>query len=161
MKKISVDQIKSGALLGKPEKISVEIMLDGEKTEFDTFIMPFSYKTAVAQMQAYGDKKEALAGILASVICDEDGVSVFTEDDIRERFNQALVDLVWNKVIEINMLGKKSSSTMKMSSSLKSDSQQEKPIQKSRTSHTLKSKDTQVIAKSTEASTLGDESSKK
>lgn len=161
MKKLSIDQIKNGELIGKPEPITVEIKINGEDCEFDTHIMPFSYKTAVAQMRAYGAEKEALAGILASVIVDDGGTAVFTEDDIRENFNQALVDAIWQKVVEINMLGKKSTSMPKTSSSLKSESQPEGPTQKPSRSNTAKSKNTKHTSGSTEVLTSGEESSKK
>lgn len=177
MKKLSIDQIKSGVLIGKPEPITVEVKVDGETCEFDCLIMPFSYATAVAQMQAFGEKKETLAGILASVIVHETTeevinernestfikkfVETFTANDIRERFNQALVDAIWTKVVEINMLGKKPSSTTKTGSSSKSASQQGAHTRKRKRSNTVKSKNMKPTLGDTEASTLGDESSKK
>ena len=94
MKKLTLKDIKSGALMGKPEHVTVQIKVSGEDAEFDTHILPFSYSTAVAQMKAYGENKEALAGVLASVICDEKGQLAFTEDEIRTHFNQALVDAI-------------------------------------------------------------------
>lgn len=160
MKKLSIDQIKKGDLLGKPEKITVSIMFNGEPAEFDTHILPFSYKTAIAQMQAYGEKKEALAGMLASVICDEDGNPVFTEEDVREKFNQALVDAIWNKVVDINMLGKKSNSVPKTSSSSKSVSPSGRQSAKSKRSRTRKLSNTQPTSKNMEPLTSEEDSSK-
>lgn len=139
--------------MGKPEKITIQIKIEGEDFEFETHILPFSYATAVAQMQAYGENKEALAGVLASVICDEKGKLEFNEKEIREQFNQAFVDLIWNKIVEINMLGKKPSLVQTTNSSSKSELSAEKVIVKSKSSRSQKSKNTQVMLKNTEAST--------
>lgn len=161
MKKLSIDQIKGGVLVGGVEPITVKIKVHGEEHEFDTYITPFGYEAAVAQMRAFGQKKEALAGILASVICDNEGVLVFTEDDVRKKFNQPFVEAIWDKVVEVNLLGKKSISMPKMNSSLKSESQPERLTRKSRRSNTAKSKNTKHTSESTEASISGEESSKK
>lgn len=161
MKKLSIDQIKSGVLVGKPEPITVEVKVYGEMHEFDAYVTPFGYEAAVAQMRAFGEKKEALAGILASVICDESGILVFTEDDIRSKFNQPFIETMWAKVVEINMLGKKPTSIQKTNSSSKSASRQDERTQKPKRSNTAKSKSMKPMSENTEASTLGDESSKK
>lgn len=161
MKTLSIEQIKSGALVGKPEPITVEVKVHGEMHAFKAYIMPFGYEAAVAQLRAFGQKKEALAGILASVICDEEGVLVFTEEDIRSKFNQPFTEILWDKVVETNMLGKKSISTQKTNSSSKSASQQGGRTRKSNRSNTVKSKNTKPTLENTEASTSDDESSKK
>ncbi|MDQ8951941.1 phage tail assembly chaperone family protein, TAC [Acinetobacter rudis] len=161
MKKLSIDQIKSGVLVGKPEKITVTVKVHGEEHEFDSYITPFGYEAVIAQMRAFGEKKEALAGILASVMCDENGVLIFTEDDVRSKFNQPFIETMWAKVVEINMLGKKPTSTSKTSSSSKSASRQGGRTRKSNRSNTAKSKNTKPTSESMEASTLDDESSKK
>ena len=51
MKKLSLKDIKSGTLMGKPEPVTVQIKVNGEAMEFDTHVLPFSYSTAVAQMK--------------------------------------------------------------------------------------------------------------
>ena len=143
--------------MGEPEKITVEIKVKGEDCEFDTFILPFSYDTAVAQLKAFGEKKEALAGILASVICDEKGELVFTETEIRKKFNQALVDAIWAKIVEINVLGKTSKLPQMTKSSSKSGSPREKATRKLKPSPSQKSKNTPATSKNTEVSTSVDE----
>lgn len=153
MKKLSLKDIKSGVLMGKPEEITVQIKVSGEDCEFNTFILPFSYDTAVAQLKAFGEKKEALAGILASVICDKNGKLEFTEDDIRTKFNQALVDSIWAKIVEVNVLGKMPTLAQTTNSSSKLESQAEKPTQKSKRFRSQKSKNTPLISKNTEVST--------
>ncbi|WP_336023484.1 phage tail assembly chaperone family protein, TAC [Acinetobacter lwoffii] len=160
MKKLSLKDIKSGALMGKPELVTVHIKVNGEEMEYDTHVLPFSYSTAVAQMKAYGENKEALAGVLASVICDEKGKLTFTEDEVRTLFNQALVDAMWSKIVEINVLGKQPSLTKTTKSSSKSASRSVKPTAKSQTSRTEKSKSTPPTSESTEASTSEEDLSK-
>lgn len=157
MKKLSLKDIKSGLLMGKPEEITVKIKVGGEDCEFNTFILPFSYDTAVAQLKAFGEKKEALAGILASVICDKDGKLEFTEDDVRTKFNQALVDAIWSKIVEVNVLGKTQTLAQTTNLLSKSGSQQVARSQKSKPSRSQKSKSTQRTSKNTAASTLADE----
>lgn len=156
MKKLSLKEIKSGLLMGKPEEITVQIKVSGEDCEFNTFILPFSYDTAVAQLKAFGEKKEALAGILASVICDKTGKLEFTEDDIRTKFNQALVDAIWSKIVEINVLGKTQTLAQTTSLLSKSESQQVEATQKLKRSRSRKSKNTPLMSKNTAASTSAD-----
>ncbi len=160
MKKLSLKDIKSGALMGKPEHVTVQIKVNGEDAEFDTHILPFSYNTAVAQMKAYGENKEALAGILASVICDESGKLEFTEDEIRTHFNQALVDALWSKIFDVNVMGKQLNSTKMTKSSSKSASRSVKRTAKSPASLTEKSKSTPPTSENTEASISEEDSSK-
>lgn len=160
MKKLSLKDIKSGALMGKPEPVTVQIKVNGEVVEFDTHVLPFSYSTAVAQMKAYGENKEALAGVLASVICDDKGNLTFTEDEIRTLFNQELVDAMWTKIVDINVLGKQLNSVETTKSSLKSASRSENPTVKSQTSRTEKSESTLLTSENTEVSTSEDDLSK-
>lgn len=134
MKKLSLSEIKAGTLVKKVEKVTITIKANGEDAEFDTYIKPFSYATAVAQMKAYGEDKEALAGVLASCICNEAGELAFTEQEVRENFSQALVDAIWEKVYEINVLGKPLKSQQKKSSSVKSQSPQDEQLPKSNSS---------------------------
>ncbi|MFU8927561.1 phage tail assembly chaperone family protein, TAC [Acinetobacter puyangensis] len=160
MKKISLNDIKSGVLVGKPQKVSVQIPLQGEDVEFETYIKPFSYDTTVAQMKAFSENKEALAGILASCICDEEGVLVFQEAEIRTQFNQELVDALWAKIYEMNMLGKKSNSQPKTKSSVKSQSHSEKQSAKSGNSRKSKSDNGKPTEENEAALTSDEESSK-
>lgn len=138
MKKLKIDQIKSGILIGKPVLATVQIKYEGEDAEFETYIKPFSYETAVANLRAIGEKKEALAGILASCICNDKGEQTFTETEIRQHFNQSLVDAIWAKVVEINVLGKTSNSAQTTSSSVKSPSPQDEHLKKRSNSQSKK-----------------------
>lgn len=106
MKKLTLAEIKSGVLVDVPEKIEVKITVKGEVCSFETYIKIMDYSTAVAQMKAGVEKKEALASILADCIVDETGNQQFTEDEIRQHFNKPLIDALWEKIIEKNFLGK-------------------------------------------------------
>jgi len=110
-KKISIAEIQSGVLLGAPIAISVPITLNDEECEFDTHIKPFSYATVVARWRAVGQEKEALAGTIASCICDEAGKLTFTEDQVREKFSEELIEAIWQKICDVNNIGGKSKTT--------------------------------------------------
>lgn len=51
-KKLSLADIKSGILIDTPEKITVEILVNGEPCDFETHIKIMDYSTAIAQMEA-------------------------------------------------------------------------------------------------------------
>ena len=105
-KKLSLADIKAGILIDTPEKITVEIMVSGEPCEFETHIKIMDYSTAIAQMQANQEKKEALASILADCIVNEEGEPEFTEAEIRQHFSKPLIDAVWGEILKKNFLGK-------------------------------------------------------
>jgi len=105
-KKLSLADIKAGILIDTPEKITVEIMVSGEPCEFETHIKIMDYSTAIAQMQANQENKEALASILADCIVDEKGKPEFTEAEIRQHFSKPLIDAVWAEILKKNFLGK-------------------------------------------------------
>lgn len=106
-KKISIAEIKAGALIGTPILVTVPIMLGDEQSEFDTYVKPFSYATVVARWNAVGQNKEALAGTIASCVCDESGELSFTEDEVRANFSDELIEALWSKIIEVNNIGGK------------------------------------------------------
>ena len=105
-KKLSLADIKAGILIDTPEKITVEILVNGEPCDFETHIKIMDYSTAIAQMQANQEKKEALASILADCIVNEEGEPEFTEAEIRQHFSKPLIDAVWAEILKKNFLGK-------------------------------------------------------
>jgi hypothetical protein len=105
-KKLSLADIKAGILIDTPEKITVEIMVSGEPCEFETHIKIMDYSTAIAQMQANQENKEALASILEDCIVNEEGEPEFTEAEIRQHFSKPLIDAVWAEILKKNFLGK-------------------------------------------------------
>lgn len=157
MKKIDITEINAGVLIAKPQAVTVQIKYKGEYAEFDTFIKPYSYDTAVAKLRAFGENKEALAGILAASICDAEGNLQFTEAQVRQNFSQDLTDALWFKIVEVNSLGKTQSSNPKRNSSVKSRSRLVKASKKSKTLHTQKLKSGQPMSENTEASTSVEE----
>ena len=157
MKKIDIAQIKAGVLISKPQPVTVPIKFNGEDAEFSTFIKPYSYATTVAKLRAFGEQKEALAGILAASICDEEGNLQFTEDEVRKNFSHDLAEAIWNQVVNVNALGKTSTSQKKPNSSVKSPSQQAKASKKSKNSRSTKSKSGQSTSENTEALTSVEE----
>lgn len=147
MNKLSIAEIKSGVLVDAPEKIEVEIMVKGEPCSFETHIKIMDYSTAVAQMKAGLEKKEALASILADCIVDESGEKQFTEDEVRQRFNKPLIDAIWEKIIEKNFLGKvgtpkTSSETVNSGQNLSSMESVEEPLQKQEATLAIESSNT-------------------
>ncbi|MEB5475536.1 phage tail assembly chaperone family protein, TAC [Acinetobacter pollinis] len=139
MKKLSLGMIKSGLLVAKPTAVSIKVENKGEKFEFETFIKPFSYETAVARMTAFQESKAALAGIIAASLyderTDEEGqISYqpsFTTEEVRETFNQSMTEAIWEKIAEVNGLGKKKEdSTQTQNSSVKSELPQDEVLQK-------------------------------
>lgn len=147
MNKLSIADIKGGVLVDAPEKIEVEIMVKGEPCSFETHIKIMDYSTAVAQMKAGLEKKEALASILADCIVDELGEKQFTEDEVRQRFNKPLIDAIWEKIIEKNFLGKvgtpkTSSETVNSGQNLSSMESVEEPLQKQEATLAIESSNT-------------------
>ncbi|WP_338562552.1 phage tail assembly chaperone family protein, TAC [Acinetobacter sp. KS-LM10] len=164
-KKISIAEIQSGALIGTPVAISVPITLGEDECEFDTHVKPFSYATVVARWSAVGQNKEALAGTIASCVCDEKGKLLFTEDEVRANFSEELIEALWAKIIEVNNIGGK----LKKTNSEKMNSSQNSPLMESVGTPLKKSKRTSRSKKSNtgvntptdaEASTQVEESSK-
>ncbi|MFW1816001.1 phage tail assembly chaperone family protein, TAC [Acinetobacter guillouiae] len=140
MKKITASSIKSGALISKkPIASSVEFLFKGEPASFEFYIKPYGYDVAIARMRAFGESKAALAGILASVLCDKKGKLLFTEKHIVEEFDDVLPQLIWEKVFEVNNMGKLTSLMTKTNSSVKSPSQQDDQSQTLETSNIEKS----------------------
>ena len=110
-KKLSLADIKSGILIDTPEKITVEILVNGEPCDFETHIKIMDYSTAIAQMEANQKNKEALASILADCIVNEKGEPEFTEEEIRKHFSKPLIDAIWQEILKKNFLGKVTAKT--------------------------------------------------
>lgn len=143
-KKISISEIQSGALIGTPVAISVPITLGGEQCEFDTHVKPFSYATVVARWNAIGQNKEALAGTIASCICDETGKLSFTDEEVRTNFSQELIEALWDEIVKVNNIGGKSKTT----NSEKTNSLPSLPLTESVVEPSKKSKKTSPSKKS-------------
>lgn len=116
-KKISLAAIKKGELVGAPVPVTIDIVVNGEECEIDAFIKPASYDTAIKRYQAYGENKEALAGIIATRVVNAKGKPEFTEDQVREYFNDALTEAVFAKITEVDHPPAGKDSAMEMTNS--------------------------------------------
>lgn len=163
-KKLSLASIKAGALVGSPVPATIEIMVNGEESEIETFISPANYQTAIASYQAYAENKEAMAGIIASRIVDEKGAPEFTEAEVRQFFNDSLTIAVWSKIYEVDHpdVGKDSATTTtSCGTSLSSTESEAEPLPKPGETLALPSSSSGENTESAgEASTLADELSK-
>lgn len=161
MKQLTANMITAGKLVLKPQAVSIKIFMDGEECEFKTTLKPFSYETSVAQMRAFGEKRESLADILAVSILNENGEPEFTAEHIRTCFSKELTDAIWNKLVEVNAMGKMLSLNQKMNSSAKSQSPQGRQLHKPNRRRARNSASGRPTSKSTAVSTSEDASNKK
>ncbi|MFX9004046.1 phage tail assembly chaperone family protein, TAC, partial [Acinetobacter baumannii] len=100
-----------------------------------TYIKIMDYDTAKAQMEANTEGREGLASILADCIVTEDGQRIFTEEQVRQKFNKHLIDALWAKILEKNFLGKlntpkKSSENLSSGRNSSKTGSQEKQLRK-------------------------------
>lgn len=81
---LSVEGLKAaGGFIGGPVKRTVRFTTkDGEEVEFDTWVRPMSYHTAVKDIQAHHKGGDLISHRIAGCICHEDGSPVFTVSDI-------------------------------------------------------------------------------
>ncbi len=61
---------------------TVKLANDDGEVEFTVFVRPLSYRSALSEIAASQQNKDALAARIASSICDEDGRPIFTIEDI-------------------------------------------------------------------------------
>lgn len=161
MKKLTVESIKAGKLISKPQDVSIRVFVEGEECEFHTRLKPFDYATSVAQMRGIGENKEALAEVLAVSILNNEDKPQFTAKEIRENFSKELTDALWSKLVEVNALGKILNSRPKTNSSAKSRSGRGSRSKKSEKHHAQTSESGPHTSENTAASTLGGGSNKK
>jgi len=80
---LSIDSLKKmGAFTGAPVERSVKWKQGDQELEATVYVRPLSYKSAVSDLIAAGQKGDAVAGRIASCICDAEGKPVFTPGDI-------------------------------------------------------------------------------
>ncbi|NUF19342.1 phage tail assembly chaperone family protein, TAC [Acinetobacter baumannii] len=151
MNKLSIEDILSGALVGKPELIEVDIVVNGKPCTFETYIKIMDYDTAKAQMEANTEGREGLASILADCIVTEDGQRIFTEEQVRQKFNKHLIDALWAKILEKNFLGKLNT-PKKSSGNLRSGQNSSKVVSRGRRS--AKQKQNLVIENSSSGNNI-------
>jgi hypothetical protein len=80
---LTLDALKDmGAFTGAP--VEKEIVLkDGDEEKTATvYVRRLSYYTAVSDIKSLSSKSDAVAGRIASAICDKEGKPIFTSGDI-------------------------------------------------------------------------------
>lgn len=80
---LTLDALKDlGAFTGAP--VEKEIVLkDGDEEKTATvYVRRLSYYTAVSDIKSLSSKSDAVAGRIASAICDKEGKPIFTPGDI-------------------------------------------------------------------------------
>lgn len=71
-----------GAFTGAPVLRSVQWKKGEDIYQFDVYVKPLSYSSAVSDIEALNGKHEFAAGRIAASICDEKGTPIFTVDEI-------------------------------------------------------------------------------
>jgi spore maturation protein SpmB len=110
---LTIDSLKTmGAFSDAPVERLVKWEHGGESYEATVFVRPLSYHSAVNDLLAVHNKSDAVAGRIASCICDKDGKAVFTISDItgtneRGALNAGLTLSLLNVIAEVSgILGK-------------------------------------------------------
>jgi len=112
--KLGVDVLQSaGAFIGAPVRKTITWEQDGAQLSAVTCVRKLSYRSAVADVRAFGDSGNMVAGRIAACICDEEGKPIFTVGDIngdsdpkRGPLNHNLTVALLNIVAEVNSSGK-------------------------------------------------------
>ena len=81
--KLTLDTLKSkGAFTGRPVPKDITWKQGDEEITATVFIRPLGYFSAKSDLLAYNGKIDNVAGRIAASVCDENGVPVFTPEDI-------------------------------------------------------------------------------
>lgn len=106
MKKLTLSDIQNGALLSEAKAETIEFVLQGEMVAVDVWIKPLSYQETEQYYQQLRDGNvESIAPEwIAKSIVDEEGKTVFKAAQVRQLFNQQLMNAVLNKIFQLNTL---------------------------------------------------------
>lgn len=119
----------------------IEWVQDGETYTATVYVRPMSYHTAVAEISATRNGKDALAARIAECICDEKGTPIFTAADItgeadpdnRGPLCSALIYALLGAIGSVSSMGKKkrrSATTKSSGTNSSSTASAEEPSQK-------------------------------
>ncbi|RGP57076.1 phage tail assembly chaperone family protein, TAC [Pseudomonas abyssi] len=75
---------QTGAFTGAPVEREITWTQSGEELVGTVFVRPLSYHSAVSDLAALAGQRDAMAGRIASCICDEHGKPIFTPQDITD-----------------------------------------------------------------------------
>lgn len=81
---LTLDALKDmGAFTGAPVEKEITLKTEGKEEQTATvYVRKLSYYTAVSDVKSISAKSDAIAGRIASAICDKEGRPVFTPGDI-------------------------------------------------------------------------------
>lgn len=81
--KLTLDNLKEkGAFTGRPVPKDITWKQGDEDITATVFIRPLGYFSAKSDLLAYTGKVDNVAGRIAASVCDENGIPVFTPEDI-------------------------------------------------------------------------------
>lgn len=108
MKKFALDEIKQGALLAIPTAETLEFILHGEKVAVDVHIAQLSYAQTSSYYQAMqkGELESVAPEWVAKSLVDEKGETLFTVQDVKEKFSRSLLDSAIERILKLNVLDK-------------------------------------------------------
>lgn len=103
-----------GGTAGKPVEKQITVHdAQGQEVTFTVYVRPMSFRTALSDIDRYGNKADAVAGRIASSICDENGQDVFTPEDVTGESDRVQGPLthemtmaLLNVIGEVNGMGK-------------------------------------------------------
>ena len=80
---LSIDSLKGmGAFTSAPVEKEIKWHQGDDEYSATVFVRPLSYRSAVSDISSIARNGDAIAGRIASCICDKDGKPVFTVADI-------------------------------------------------------------------------------
>lgn len=82
--KTSIESLMKAGAFTKAGMIeeTVKLATDDGEVEFTVFVRPLSYRSALSEISASQQNKDALAARIASSICNEDGEPIFSIEDV-------------------------------------------------------------------------------
>jgi hypothetical protein len=114
---LTIQSLESvGAFTGAPVEKEITWKHGGEDVTATVYVRKMSYKTAISDIKAVGNNGDVIAGRIAACICDKEGKSIFTPEDItgdadpdRGPLDGNLTMALLEVIGEVNGLGKQES----------------------------------------------------
>ena len=112
--KLTLESLKEkGAFTGRPVEKEITWKQGDDEFTATVFIRPLGYHSAKSDLLAFGGKIDNVAGRIAASVCDENGHTVFTLEDItgeadpeRGALDGSLTIALLLAIQEVNDLGK-------------------------------------------------------
>jgi len=106
MKKLTLNDIKSGSLVSEIRNTSVEFLHNGEKLSIDIRVKQLPFRLTEPLYTRLNKGEDVVAEWLSHALMDDDGNQQFTPKQIEDNFTQALVSAIFNVVIGLDDLKK-------------------------------------------------------